>query len=42
MSRWPIVNRRLLENSWDEIFPKMQDWACMAGMKDNLWEQSVG
>ncbi|EQD79028.1 hypothetical protein B1A_01953, partial [mine drainage metagenome] len=37
-----IVHRRLLENSWGEIFPKMQDWACMAGMKDNWLEQSIG
>jgi len=29
-----IVRRRLLENSWGEIFPKMQDWADMAEMQD--------
>jgi hypothetical protein len=37
-----IVHRRLLENSWGEIFPKMQDWAGMAGMKEGWWTQPVG
>lgn len=37
-----IVHRRLLENSWDEIFPKMQDWAGMAGMKEGWSTQPVG
>jgi len=29
-----IVHRHLLKNSWGEIFPKMQEWAGMAGMKE--------
>ena len=37
-----IARRRLLENSWDEIFPKMQDWAGMAGTKAGSWTQPVG
>ena len=37
-----IVHRRLLENSWGEIFPNMQDWAGMAGKKEGWWTQPVG
>lgn len=29
----PIVRRRLLERTWEEIFPKMQEWSGMAQMK---------
>ena len=37
-----IVHRRLLENSWSEIFPKMQDWADMTGTKEGWWTQPAG
>lgn len=30
-----IVHRRFLENSWGEIFPKMQDWANVKGVRDD-------
>lgn len=30
-------HRRLLKNSWDEIFPKMKQWAGLVGQKDPWW-----
>lgn len=32
-------HRRLLESSWDEIFPKMREWAGMAGVNEDWWTQ---
>jgi hypothetical protein len=29
-----FIRRRLLENSWNEIFPEMQAWAGMVGQID--------
>ncbi|GAB2916207.1 hypothetical protein GCM10027093_63420 [Paraburkholderia jirisanensis] len=30
-------HRRLLEDSWDEIFPEMKQWGSMSGMPDDWW-----
>lgn len=30
-------HRRLLGNSWEEIFPKLQEWSEMAGIKEGWW-----
>lgn len=30
-------HRRLLGNSWEEIFPKLQQWSEMAGAKEGWW-----
>lgn len=38
----PLVRRRLLGNTWDEIFPKMQKWSGMAQMKKAWWTQPAG
>jgi hypothetical protein len=34
--------RRLLENSWDEIFPKMHQWAGLTEQKEPWWTQPPG
>ena len=31
-------HRRLLENSWAEIFPEMNEWAKMARMPKDWWD----
>lgn len=35
-------HRRLLENSWEEIFPKMHQWAGLTGQKEPWWTRSPG
>lgn len=32
-----IIRRRLLEKSWNEIFPEIQAWAGMAGQTEGWW-----
>jgi hypothetical protein len=31
------LHRRLLSNSWEEIFPKLQQWSETAGTKEGWW-----